>query len=305
MLPRSDDPTYTPELVASMLAAQCPQLSSSLGLSVVSLGRGWDCDVFALAQKYVVRIARNGYAASALAREHAILRRIAARLPLPIPRPCYFGSVPESTFCFVVYEYLPGITMLDAPVSPQQRARMARPLGQFLRALHAIDHCSIDGLPDDELGRIDPTQRGVNTRPLLRALREQGALTRDETAYLLGALDAAESLPLPAQRALVHGDLHHGNLLVREGEIAGVIDWVDCHRGHPAVDLALAYLQLPGGEPREQFFESYGGASPALRSWAQWRAITWFARAVRGAREREDHAMVADCVQALAQMSRP
>ena len=40
----------------------------------------------------------------------------------------------------------------------------------------------------------------------------------------------------------VHGDLHPGNLLVQDGRLTAVIDFVDLTAGDPATDLASAWL---------------------------------------------------------------
>ena len=42
-----------------------------------------------------------------------------------------------------------------------------------------------------------------------------------------------------------HGDLHEGNLLVRDGELAAVIDWGAAGRGDPAIELNAMWGYLP------------------------------------------------------------
>ena len=43
----------------------------------------------------------------------------------------------------------------------------------------------------------------------------------------------------------IHGDLHPGNLLIREGELCAVIDFGDLTAGDPATDLSVAWMLLP------------------------------------------------------------
>ena len=59
---------------------------------------------------------------------------------------------------------------------------------------------------------------------------------------------------------LVHGDFWPGNLLWRDGAIAGVIDWEDALVGDPLADLAICRLDLLwilGIEAMREFTERY------------------------------------------------
>jgi fructosamine-3-kinase len=74
------------------------------------------------------------------------------------------------------------------------------------------------------------------------------------------ALAARLSDMLPSQPApaLLHGDLWAGNILVRDGQLAALIDPA-CYHGDPEVDLAM--LCLFGG-PDQAFWDAYGGLEP-------------------------------------------
>ncbi len=58
------------------------------------------------------------------------------------------------------------------------------------------------------------------------------------------ALEAAWPMPQPAEPVLLHGDFWPGNILWRDGRIAGVVDWEDAGVGHPLGDLAITRLDL-------------------------------------------------------------
>jgi aminoglycoside phosphotransferase (APT) family kinase protein len=65
----------------------------------------------------------------------------------------------------------------------------------------------------------------------------------------LHQLDAPDGLPQPfgAGRALVHGDLHPGNvMLTSDGPI--VIDWTNAARGPAGADLAVTWLLMAAAE---------------------------------------------------------
>jgi aminoglycoside phosphotransferase (APT) family kinase protein len=63
---------------------------------------------------------------------------------------------------------------------------------------------------------------------------------------VLAAWQAALAVPPWAGRPVwLHGDLHPANLLVRHGELAGVIDFGALSVGDPACDLMVAWTYLP------------------------------------------------------------
>ena len=68
-------------------------------------------------------------------------------------------------------------------------------------------------------------------------------------------------LPAAPSPSLLHGDLWSGNILVRGGRLAALIDPACCH-GDAEVDLAM--LTLFGG-PAETFWAGYGPLEPGWR----------------------------------------
>jgi aminoglycoside phosphotransferase (APT) family kinase protein len=74
----------------------------------------------------------------------------------------------------------------------------------------------------------------------------------------------------------LHGDLHPANVVVRDGMLAGVIDFGEMCAGDPATDLSAAWILLPAGAAG-RFFDAYGQADEATitraRGWAVLRAL--------------------------------
>jgi aminoglycoside phosphotransferase (APT) family kinase protein len=70
-------------------------------------------------------------------------------------------------------------------------------------------------------------------------------------------IEGARSLPPPEPKAVCHGDLHFRHVLVENGRMSGVIDWIDLCRGEPALDLQLVWSVLPA-EARPAFLAEYG-----------------------------------------------
>jgi aminoglycoside phosphotransferase (APT) family kinase protein len=72
-----------------------------------------------------------------------------------------------------------------------------------------------------------------------------------------------------------HGDVAVGNLLVRDGHLAAVIDFGTCGVGDPACDLVLAWTFL-SGPARERFRRTVGHDEATwarARGWALWKAV--------------------------------
>ena len=68
----------------------------------------------------------------------------------------------------------------------------------------------------------------------------------------------------------LHGDLHPGNLVYRDGRLVGVVDFGDVCAGDPATDLAGALLTLPY-DALETFFAAYGVTDDAMLA----RTVGW------------------------------
>lgn len=77
----------------------------------------------------------------------------------------------------------------------------------------------------------------------------------------------------------VHGDVPAGNLLVRDGRLAAVIDFGSSGVGDPACDVTIAWTLL-SGKSREAFRAALplDAATWARgRGWALWKALITFA----------------------------
>ena len=72
-----------------------------------------------------------------------------------------------------------------------------------------------------------------------------------------------------------HGDIAMGNLLVRDGALAAVIDFGTCGVGDPACDLVIAWT-LFEGDSRTAFRREVGldeATWARARGWALWKAL--------------------------------
>lgn len=301
MRPHPDDPTYAAEQVSSLVARQLPWLASA---SVEHLARGWDCDVFAVGGEHVARLSRNLTAARGLVQEAALLPLLSTRLSLPIPQPVGLGSIDDAPdMVGAVYQLLPGTPLCAIELEPSDYDELAPTMGTFLAALHAARLPDTLVLPDDVLARFDPAQRSAGSRAALDQLEWEGGLTRGQCRRLQQGISEVDDHTLSSTRVLVHADLHPCNLLVDEDGFCGVLDWIDAHLGHPAADLATAYMNFPEAS-RGALFAAYGRVEASTLAWARWRAITVLTATVTGAQARSDGLLAHRSVGQLRQLAR-
>ena len=136
-------------------------------------------------------------------------------------------------------------------------------IGAALRALHGQMGERYGWPVDYRLGTVEMDNRQTGDWPAFWA--EQRLIS---TASVLDkpwrqrveevAHRAAELLPPSPPAAFLHGDLWSGNILVRGGALAALIDPA-CYYGHSEVDLAMLTLF---DAPPDSFWECYGALEP-------------------------------------------
>lgn len=214
-------------LVGRLLEEQFPEWAA-LPLERVA-STGTDNALYRLGGEMVVRLPRIEWATGGLEKDFRWLPLLAPRLPVAIPTPLARGR-PGAGFPWEwgVYSWLPG----DNPAPGPGGAVLARDLAGFVRALREID---IEGAPRSRRGK---------------PLATQDERAREALAEVPEAADAWEaSLAVSeweGRPVWLHADLLPGNLLVRKGRLAAVIDFAVAGVGDPACDLIPAWSVLAG-----------------------------------------------------------
>jgi aminoglycoside phosphotransferase (APT) family kinase protein len=90
------------------------------------------------------------------------------------------------------------------------------------------------------------------------------------TQKIKNTWNVALNAPLDAEPKWLHGDLHTRNILVKNGTIAGIIDWGDMTSGDIATDLASIWMLFSDRNARQQAIAEYA-VSEATRQ----RALGW------------------------------
>ncbi len=178
---------------------------------------GWDFKVLVVEGEWVLRVPRGELGVEELAWEVELLPALAPALPVAIP---HFEQVFRDPW-FVVYRLIEGEPLCDEDPDGVR---------DFLDALHAFDASGL-GVPQPEWrdiyrGHAEDWRRRV--LPLLDAAEKPRA---EELLSEIETLTGYES-------ELVHCDLGPSHLIVRDGRLAGVIDWGNAKIGDPAIDYA-------------------------------------------------------------------
>ena len=268
-------------LVKRLIAAQFPQWSD-LPVAPVAVD-GWDNRTYRLGDDMTVRLpTAEGYT-PAVEKEHRWLPVLAPALPVPIPVPLALGAPGEGyPFQWSVRRWLDGeASRLDRI---DDLPGFATAVAEFLLALQRADTTGgpLAGAHSFHRG-APPAFYDEETRQALSALEG-----RVDTARALAVWEAALAAEWRGSPVWFHGDVASGNLLVRDGRLAAVIDFGTCGVGDPSCDLVLAWTMFEG-ESREAFRATVGqdaGMWARARGWALWKALIVWAREL--ARDEEN-----------------
>jgi aminoglycoside phosphotransferase (APT) family kinase protein len=235
---------------------------------------GWDNQTFRLGDTMSVRLPTAAEYALAVEKEHRWLPVIAAQVPLPVPVPLAQGE--GFRFPWSVYGWIDG-----DPAGADRIADLtgfAETLAGFLVALRHVDPAGGPGPGLHNWFRGGPLRvYAAQTHRAIEAL--DGRIPRDlVTEVWRSALRA----PWDGRPVWFHGDVAPGNLLLRDGALAAVIDFGTCGVGDPACDLPIAWTLLSGAS-RDAFRTRLGvdaGTWARGRGWALWKALIVYAGAL-------------------------
>ena len=213
--------------IARTLLAVAGQSSEGL----VHVGDGFDNEIWRTT-RHTLRLPRRTSAVALLDNEQRWQAEATAPLRLPTPTIVWRGR-PHEVFPYPwnVTTWIEGeIALRTGPITSLSAAAT---LGAALRDLHR-------SAPHD--APVNPF-RGVPLERRHESFTLQNE--RDGDGWLARHFaHGLRATPFAGQPRWLHGDLHGGNLVLRDGELAGLIDFGDLCAGDPACDLGGALLAL-------------------------------------------------------------
>ena len=218
---------------------------------------------------FVVKWIHDLYVDEAIA-EGVCLRHAAQLSELAAPRLAHQGR--SGSWTWLVLTRIPGRSWheLDDTMDGATRVRVARQVGESLRALHGLPapacprnvdwpafvHARIQQAPADQHKRgLDPT-------------------LVDQISPFIQATGIAKIAD--AKTCLLHADLHHQHVLVQDGQMSGWIDFADGFVGGHAYELLTPGIFLAQGDAAiiDALLDGYGDAELAARESDWWLALT-------------------------------
>jgi aminoglycoside phosphotransferase (APT) family kinase protein len=240
------------------------QHSDLTHLSIRLADAGWDNAMFRLGDRWSVRLPRRKAAAQLIENEQTWLPLLADQLPIPIPAPYRLGNPSRDyPWRWSVLPWLVGI-----PADQQEPyANQAKRFALFLRSLHVP---APSNAPQNAF-------RGIPLHQRAAAIEERMQRLEKTTELITPAIEEmwrqALSAPIDVQSTWLHGDLHARNVLVENGEIAGIIDWGDLTSGDCATDLAAIWMLFSDRHARQEAISEYATISDTTLQRAKGWAI--------------------------------
>ena len=245
-------------VLVSNLLKQHPDLSH---LPIQLLDSGWDNVMYRLGDKLSVRLPRRQAAAKLIEHEQTWLPQIADRLTIPVPVPYRVGQ-PTANYPWQ-WSIVPWISGVTADLEPPNTSQ-AKLWASFLQLLH---------LPAPSDAPFNPV-RGVSLKQRADTIERRMQRLQNKTDLITNKIkniwNEALNTPIDVEAKWLHGDLHPGNILVKDGTIVGIIDWGDITSGDIATDLASIWMLFEDRDARRNAIAQYSMSEQTLQRAKGW-----------------------------------
>ncbi len=236
----------TVDMVRELLTEQMPDLAH---LDIVSGPCGWDNCLFRVGSSFAARLPRRQMGAMLVEAEQRWLPLLAPSLPLPIAAPVRSGVANQRfPWSWSLVPWFEGDIAARAELSDPGEG--AQTIGAFCAALHTPAPPDAPVNPYRGIALEDRTEAFANYRPQVADVVDLDAVDRAWQRCV-------EAPAFEGEPVWLHGDLHPGNVIVRDGNVAGVIDFGDIGKGDRATDLAIAFMMF-GPTERSRFRAAAG-----------------------------------------------
>ena len=218
-----------------------------------------------------MRLPSGDWYALQVEKEQRWLPVLAPRLPLPIPAPVAKGEPGEGyPYAWSVYRWLDGEIASEPGIA--DLTEFATDAGGASSSRCAASTPPAGRGPAATTSSAAARSRPTRTRPL-RSIDALGDEIPGDAA--LRVWEDAMAAGWDGDPVWFHGDVATGNLLLRDGRLAAVIDFGTSGVGDPACDVVIAWTLLSGAS-RDAFRATLGADRATWsrgRGWALWKAL--------------------------------
>jgi len=254
----ADEVAIETSVVRGLLADQLLG-SDHLALTEVK-SSGTDNAIYRLGRHLGVRLPRIPGALAQIHQEHRWLERIAPHLSAALPLPLVKGAPGRGyPFSWLLFRWIDGEDMTQTEGADS--CALARSIATFVRELESVDPT---GAPLAQRRGANLARYDEITRAALEQVRDLIDIGRAMTAWD----DALSAQPWPGAAVWLHGDLLPGNIVVRDDQVVGIIDWGAAGVGDPACDAMVGWSMPP--EARTVFFGELGFDAATLARARGW-----------------------------------
>lgn len=256
----------TLDLAKKLIDTQFPKYSH---LSITEVkDQGHDNVTYRLGDKLLIRIPTTEIYAQKVSIEQEFLPKLAPYLHTNIPTPIGMGSPSKDyPLPFSIYEWIDGESANH--VDSDNLNNIAIELATFLKELQSVD-----------LNGPMPGQhnwwRGDHLSVYDEDARKQisNLATTIDSNACLSLWEKACNTQWQHPPVWIHGDLSSGNIIIKDNQLHGIIDFGCMGMGDPACDLVIAWTYLPK-EASNIFINSLSLDDDTwlrAKGWALWKA---------------------------------
>lgn len=238
----SEIPTEVVNLTSQITGIRFPRQGYTSDVGIIESEQGL----------FVLKRTKGEQFGSWLRQEVLVLDSL-ANTNLPVPRVHLYLEHRRPNECWALFDYLAGETLRQVLAQERNFDRRHEAIFNFGCILSKIHATPCPDVLKREVPWID--------RMLLQAKFNLEHYPVDGNEELLNRLIADK--PEPIKQTLIHGDFTIDNVLVKAGEITGVIDWSGGAFGDPRCDVSLAIRPKPDvfrdQTEADIFFKGCGG----------------------------------------------
>ncbi|MEV5611147.1 aminoglycoside phosphotransferase family protein [Streptomyces sp. NPDC052225] len=203
------------------------------------------------------------YERGAMAIELATLELLATRTSVPVPEVHFADRSHElidADYFFMPYVDADNLALVKDGLTPAERDAYNEQLGAANREINSLAGPGFGPLA----GPYDPSWRRVFTGLVEDVLadgeRRAVDIGREYDTVRTVLAEHATALDEVTEPRLIEWDLWDGNVMVRDGKIACVIDHERAFYGDPLMEVCFAGTQLPAFGDPTAFMRGYGRA---------------------------------------------